>query len=245
MSLSEKAPAEDAELEISELLCDGQRACAGRRGLIQLSELRMDVRHERRNSAPSSVVVQAFGNDLCLMETLQSPPQLAELVQDRSQLEADLEGLFEGGLAFRQSSEHSEHLLEPGPGVPQRGSCGGLETGLLEVVNRFLTQVAPEGMMGQPLGVLPESIAVKRLDRLDDPRVKLTAAIVQQAAICHLVSQRVLERVLEVWIEAGLVEELGSLQTVKSITERLLGKIGNRLQQCERNVLAHNGGSLQ
>src|SRR5262245_13942463 len=118
----------------------------------------MDVRHERRNSAPSSVVVQAFGDDLCRVAPRQSSSKLAELGQDRSQLEAVLEGLFEGGLAFRQSSEHSEHLLEPGPGVQQRGSCGGLETGLLEVVNRFLTQVAPEGMMGQPLGVLPESI---------------------------------------------------------------------------------------
>ena len=56
---------------------------------------------------------------------------------------------------------------------------------------------------------------MERLDRLDDPRVKLAAALLQQAAVGHLVRERVLERVLEIREEPGLVEELGGLQVVE------------------------------
>ena len=50
--------------------------------------------------------------------------------------------------------------------------------------------------MGEPLDVLAEAIAVERLDGVDDPRVKLAAALLQQAAVRDLVRERVLEGVL-------------------------------------------------
>ena len=37
--------------------------------------------------------------------------------------------------------------------------------------------------MGEPLDLLAEAIAVERLDRVDDARVKLAAPLLQQPAI--------------------------------------------------------------
>jgi len=45
---------------------------------------------------------------------------------------------------------------------------------------------------------------VERLDRGDDPRVKLATTLLQQPAVRHLVSERVLEGVLEIRIERPL-----------------------------------------
>jgi hypothetical protein len=68
--------------------------------------------------------------------------------------------------------------------------------------------------MSKPLDVLLQTIRIERLDRLDDPRVKTAPALLQQAAIRDLVRESVLERILEIRIKAGLVEELRSHQVV-------------------------------
>ncbi len=47
--------------------------------------------------------------------------------------------------------------------------------------------------MGEPLDVLSEPIPVERLDHVDDPRVKIPAPLLQQAAVCHFVRERVLD----------------------------------------------------
>jgi hypothetical protein len=60
--------------------------------------------------------------------------------------------------------------------------------------------------------VLTEAIPVERFDRGDDPSVKLAATIVQPPTVRHVVTERMLEGVLEIGKQAGLVEELGSLQ---------------------------------
>ena len=52
--------------------------------------------------------------------------------------------------------------------------------------------------MGEPLDLLAEAIPVERLDRLDDPRVQRAPALLEQAAVGHLVGERVLEGVLEI-----------------------------------------------
>ena len=69
--------------------------------------------------------------------------------------------------------------------------------------------------MGQTLDMLRETIAVKALDRGDDPGVERTPTLVQQAAVGDVVRERVFERVLEVRKETRLVEELGGLEVIQ------------------------------
>ena len=236
---------EDAESQVPEAPGDLQRAGAGHERLVQLAEQRVDVRHERADPASPAVVVQPLGEGLGLAQALQRPPDFTELAQHRPQLEADLEALLQRGRALRQRLEDAQRLLEPDPGVRERRPRGRLESGLPEIVHRLLPQLAPEGVMGEPLDLLAEAIPVERLDRVDDPRVKLAAPLLQQAAVRDLVGERVLEGVLEIREEPGLVEELGGLQVVEPATERLVRQLGDRLEQRERHVLADDRGGLQ
>jgi hypothetical protein len=56
---------------------------------------------------------------------------------------------------------------------------------------------------------------VERLDRDNDPRVQLAAPFLQQPAVRDLVRERLLEGVLEVWEQPGLVEKLGGPQVLE------------------------------
>src|SRR4029453_3070169 len=99
------------------------------------------------------------------------------------------EGLLQRGRALRQHLEGTERLFEPGPGVLGRRPRGRLEPGLPEIVHRLLPQLTLASVMGKPLGVLAETIPVERLDRINNSRVKLAPALLQQATVGDLVRQ--------------------------------------------------------
>ena len=82
--------------------------------------------------------------------------------------------------------------------------------------------------MGQALNVLRESPGVASLDGLDGPGVESTSALLQEAPIGHLVSQRVLEGVLNVREQARFVEELGRLEPGEAIGQRLVRVLRRR-----------------
>ena len=86
---------------------------------------------------------------------------------------------------------------------------------------------------------------MERLDRVDDPRVQLVPALLQKAAVGDLMRERVLEGVLEIREQAGLVEQVGGLERFESATERVIWQLGDRLEQRERHVLAHDGSRLE
>jgi hypothetical protein len=100
-------------------------------------------------------------------------------------------------------------------------------------------------VVGESLDLLPESIPVEHLDCANQARVKLSTALLQEAAVRHLVREGVLECILEVREEPGLVKKLGGLKPVEATTERVVGQPGDHLEQRERQVLPDNRGDLQ
>ena len=86
-------------------------------------------------------------------------------------------------------------------------------------------------MVGQPFDLLGQPVGIERLDGLDDAGVQRPPPLLQQAAVGHLVGEGVLEGVFELGEEARLVEELGGLQVGEAQAERLLGQLGDGLQQ--------------
>src|SRR5262249_39799546 len=99
--------------------------------------------------------------------------------------------------------------------------------------------------MGEAFDLFAETIVVQRLDGLDHPRMERAPPLLQEPVITHLMRESVLEGVLEIWIELGLVKELSSLQAAKSTMEGCFWQVGDGLEQRERNVLADDGGALQ
>ena len=99
--------------------------------------------------------------------------------------------------------------------------------------------------MGQALHMFHEAVGVAPLDRLHDACVQHPATILQQASVCHLVRQRMLEGVLEIREYAGFVQELSGLQVRQILAQALIGKLGDGLQQREGHVLANDCASLE
>jgi hypothetical protein len=166
MRLFEKARGEDAESQVPEAPGDLQRASAGHERLVQLAEIVVDVRHERTDLTAPAVVVQSLGDAFGLAQVLPAPAGIRQLVQHQAQLQADLEALLQRGRALRQHLEEAQRLLEPAPGVLKRRPRGGLASRLPEIVHRLLPQLAPEGVMGEPLDLLARGDPVERLDRV-------------------------------------------------------------------------------
>src|SRR5262249_6536365 len=237
---------EDAESRVSKTSGNLQGAVAGHEGVVQLAEQRMKIGHDRTRSSSLALVVQPAGQRFALPRALQRWSTLAELVQHQPQVEADLEALAQRGRAFWKLLDRLEGLVEPAPGIAERRARRGLEPRLSQIVNSLLTQLSSQRVMGEPLHLSAQVILVEPLDRIDDPAVKRSATLAQQSAVRDLVQERMLEGVLEIRIEAGLVQELGGLQGVESAPERLLGQIRNRCEERVWHVLAPDDrGDLQ
>src|SRR5882757_1251105 len=117
MHLREKACGKDAKPQVPEAPGDLQRASAGRQPVVQLAEPTVHASHDGADPAAPAVVVHPLGEGLGFAQTLQRPPDFAELDQQLSQLEADIEALLQRGLALGQRLEEIQRLLEEGDGL--------------------------------------------------------------------------------------------------------------------------------
>ena len=157
--LLEMARGDDTKPQIPEAPGDLQGAGAGRERLVQLVERRMDRRHQSVDLATPTIVLQPLGEGLSLAELLEHRSAFTELAQHPPQLEPNLEGLLERGLALRQRRYNSQSLLETSPGVRQRRSRGRLSSSLPEIVHCLLPLLAPHSVMGKPLDLLAQRSA--------------------------------------------------------------------------------------
>src|SRR5262249_4782426 len=99
-----------------------------------------------------------------------------------------------------------------------------------KIFETLVPKLGPRGVVGETVNVLGEAIGIPSLDGVHDPSVQLSARILQHAAVCHFVGQRMLEGVLGIWIEAGLVEDLRGLQVPESAPKRLVRQVSDRLE---------------
>ena|SRR6516165_10078150 len=91
--------------------------------------------------------------------------------------------------------------------------------------------------MGEPFDLLAEPISIKLFDCIDDSCMDVAAAFVEQPAIGDVVSERVLEGVLQVRKDLSGVEKLGRLQIVQQAPKPLLCQPANGVQLRERDVV--------
>ena len=179
-----------------------------------------------------------------LAQAFQCLPGFTEQSQRRAQLEADLRRPAPAWTGFLEAASGPPAPVQPGR-ASRFADRAAAYVRPARVAHRLLPQLAPKSVVGEPLDLLREAIGVKRLDSLDDPRVQRAAPLLEQAAVGHLMGERVLERVLEIREEARLVEKLGRLETRETAPQRSSADVRDRLQQRERHVLADDGGGLE
>src|SRR4029453_14049280 len=100
-------------------------------------------------------------------------------------------------------------------------------------------------MWGERFYLFAEPVDVQFFDGAHDTPVEEPTALLQQAAVGHLVGQRVLEGVLEGGEQLGLVEQFGRLQPGEETAEVRLGQVGDRLERRKWHVLADDGRRLE
>ena len=99
--------------------------------------------------------------------------------------------------------------------------------------------------MGQPLGLLGDALGSESLDGLGDAGVQGALPVVEQPPVRDFVGERVLERVLEVRKEPGLVEELRGLEARQLGAHLVLRRVGDGQEQRHGHVLADDRGRLE
>ena len=93
--------------------------------------------------------------------------------------------------------------------------------------------------------MLGEAARPNVLDRADNASVKDAPLVPEQTRVDDLEGQRVLECVLKIGEQRGLVEELGGLEVGEPTTQVFLGLLGNGEQEPERHALADDRGRLE
>ena len=142
-------------------------------------------------------------------------------------------------------AEGPERLLQVGDGLAVGGPRHGPEPRLAEIGDRLLPQLPAQGVVGQPLGLLGDALGREPLDGLGDAGVKRAPPIVEQPLVRHLVRERMLERVLEIRKEPGLVQELRRLEAGELGPHRGLRRVGNGQQQRYGHIRADDRRSLE
>ena len=152
---------------------------------------------------PSRCRSPSLGREpLGLSKTVDRASEVDDGGEGVPELEAKVDRQLHHRAILQSRSERGQSLLE----VSDRLSIGTpgrrLGTRLAEVGHRLVSQLRPQRVVGQPLDVLVQPIAVEPLDRVHDPGVQSASALLEQAAVRHLVGQRMLERVLQIREEA-------------------------------------------
>src|SRR5262249_18719570 len=118
--------------------------------------------------------------------------------------------------------EPRQRLLEAFDRLPVGGACECLGAGLTKIGERPIPHLAAESVVSEPLDLLGETITIELLDRIRDPGMQGSSSVVEQTLVCHVVSESVLERVLDFRVEDRLVKELGGLQAIEPSPQRFV-----------------------
>ena len=190
-------------------------------------------------------VVEGLGEGLGLAQSRQDAPKVADGRSAERRASRRSMACSRVSRVLRQMREGTERLLEGPHGLAVGRPCHGLLPRLPAVRQGLVPHLAPQGMVGQPFDLLGHPVPSERLQGLDDAGMERPPPLLEQAAVGHLVREGVLEGVFELGKEARLVEELGRLQVRQAAVERLLGHVGNGLEQGQGYLCADDGRGLQ
>ena len=190
--------------------------------------MRVAIRASRRWS-PSRP-----GEPLRLEEVVRPARQIAERLQSVPEVDVDVDGQLRRLPGLGETTEGSERLLQVGDGLAVGPPRHGPEPRLTEIGDRLLPQLPAQGVMRQPFCLLGHVLGREPLDGLSDAGVQGALPVVEQPLVCHLVSECVLERVLEVRKEPGLVEELRGLEVRQLGAHLVLRRVGDGQEQRQR-----------
>ena len=162
-----------------------------------------------------------------------------------AQAKADVDGLLVALATLGEMRQGHQRLLEARHRLPTGRACHRLVAGLAAVGHGFVPHLAPQGMVRQPFHLVGEPVGLALFDGRHNAAMEQALPLAQQPPIGHLVRQGVLEGIDVLREQAGFVEELGGLQVRQAAVQRLVGLVGNGLQQRPGHLRANDRGGLE
>src|SRR5262249_25650576 len=113
------------------------------------------------------------------------------------------------------------------------------------VPNRPVPVFGAYEVVGELVAMFGQTLSMQLLESTTYRTMKLPAALAQKAAVRDFVGQRVLEAILQIGEKGCFVKELRRLKVAEAVAERLLGRRGDGLENCERHVHPNGRRGLQ
>src|SRR5262245_41689158 len=99
--------------------------------------------------------------------------------------------------------------------------------------------------MGKAFHMLAEALSIELLHRRQDAGMEHPPTLMKKTPVSHLMRQRMLERVLQIWEKLRLEEELRLLKMCERLSKVVLGLVRDRRQQSAGHLLADHRRRLQ
>src|SRR5262249_28087466 len=158
------------------------------------------------------LVAESSGERVCRMEVLPDARMIAEWEKSVPEVQVDVDGQLGLRLAFGEVADNLQRLVEVGNRLPVGGPRHGPDSGLPEIRDRLLPQLSAQGVVGETLGLLGHAFACEAFESLGNAGVKGALPVKEQLSVRDVLSESVLERVLEIGKEPSLVQELCGLK---------------------------------
>ena len=188
------------------------------------------------------MITQPLGELFRLGKIPEDWREIAHRMQRVAQIESGIHRLLQGRSVLGEMRDDVQRLLEVGDRLSMRRAGGRSGARSAQIAHRLRPRLAPQGVVGEQLDLLRAPPAVQPLEGLHDPAVQLPTPVLEEAAVRHLMRQRVLERVLEIGEEMGLVQELGGLEVGELPPQRRLVHVGDGLEHRVRHILPDDRG---
>ncbi len=150
-----------------------------------------------------------------------------------------LELLPEQRRRTRQHPDDLEPSVQVINGLLIREPLQRLARGLVQIVNSLVPKFASKRVMREEFDMLVKTLRVKLLDDAHKLHVNRASSLLEYACICDSMRERMLEGILLMRQQAGLIEEFSRLQIGEPI------EIGYRLKKIDGKFMADHGRHLQ
>ena len=211
---------------------------------VRVADAPAPRRHRRRDATLPARVVDAMRQLLGLAQDGDDARKVAERDQRAVQVEAQVDALGQRLARLGQVGQRVERLLDAAHRVLGGVARRRLQPRLVQVGDRLAPELAALRVVGEAVGLVGALRQVEALEHVDDPGIERAPRVEDERVVRHLLREGVLEGVLELREQAGLVEELGRLQAPEHAAQGRLLVLADRFEKRERHVACRSTAAV-
>ena len=206
---------------------------------------RKELAHVGGELSEAALVAEGLREGFRLPQMLDQSRQLPQGPERVAQVETQIDRLLDDLAALGKMAEGLKSLFEGHDRLGVSRPRQGFGAGVPSVRHRLRPQLAADGVQGEALDVLLETVGVELLDDFDHSGVQDPPPLLEQTRVGDFMGEGMLERVLNLREQIHLVKELTGLQMGEAAMQLVLAEFSDRPEQDEWDVLADHRRRLK